>query len=222
MIYRFIYKITCTNGSLKGKFYYGQHTTEKIDDGYKGSGKILRDYYKKHKNDYIREIIAYYNTKEELNDAEKEIINLHINDDDCINIALGGKGGNICNYHKVSEETRKKLSDIKKGHIVSEETKNKISKANKGNVYRGYGWHQSEETKKKIGELAKQRVHPPRTEETKNKLSNTFKNYVHIHNGEKNKFVSKDKLDEYLNNGYVLGFITKRTILNKIYNNSND
>ena len=34
--------------------------------------------------------------------------------------------------HEVSDSTRKKLSEVKKGHSVSDETKNKISKAKKG------------------------------------------------------------------------------------------
>ena len=47
MTYRYIYKITCTNGSFKDKFYYGQRTTdiEPYKDEYKGSGKKLIDYY---------------------------------------------------------------------------------------------------------------------------------------------------------------------------------
>lgn len=66
MTYRYIYKITCTAGSFKGKFYYGQHTTENLDDGYKGSGRKINDYYKKYPNDYIKEIISFHNSQEEL------------------------------------------------------------------------------------------------------------------------------------------------------------
>ena len=35
MIYRYTYKITCTAGTFKDKFYFGQHTTENLNDGYK-------------------------------------------------------------------------------------------------------------------------------------------------------------------------------------------
>ena len=70
MIYRYIYKITCTAGSFKDKFYFGQHTTDNLDDGYKGSGRKIGNYYKKHPNDYIKEIISFYNSQEELNKAE--------------------------------------------------------------------------------------------------------------------------------------------------------
>ena len=69
MIYRYIYKITCTAGSFKGKFYYGQHTTDDLDDNYKGSGKLIYDYYQKYPNDYVNEIISFHNSKEELNQA---------------------------------------------------------------------------------------------------------------------------------------------------------
>ena len=44
MIYRYIYKITCTTGSFKDKFYFGQRTTyiDPSKDKYKGSGRKIR------------------------------------------------------------------------------------------------------------------------------------------------------------------------------------
>ena len=38
-MYHFIYK---TTNSVNGKYYYGAHTTENIDDGYLGSGVALK------------------------------------------------------------------------------------------------------------------------------------------------------------------------------------
>lgn len=68
MIYRYIYKITCTTGSFKDKFYFGQRTTyiDPSKDKYKGSGRKIGDYYKKYPNDYIKEIISFHNSQEEL------------------------------------------------------------------------------------------------------------------------------------------------------------
>ena len=62
MTYRYIYKITCTAGTFKDKFYFGQHTTDNLDDNYTGSGRKITNYIKKHPNDYVKEIIAFYNT----------------------------------------------------------------------------------------------------------------------------------------------------------------
>ena len=48
MRYYYTYKITCLKGSLKGHYYYGQHTTDNLDDGYCGNGIIIKKYYKKY------------------------------------------------------------------------------------------------------------------------------------------------------------------------------
>ena len=147
MTYRYIYKITCTSGSFKDKFYYGQHTTTNLDDGYKGSGKKLLDYYKKYPKDYIKEIIGYYDTEQELNDAEYKIVDKYIKDKNCLNIIAGGY------YGKPSDETINKIKSSTKGRVspnkgkkFSEETKKKLSDAHKG---KKFGPH-SEEWNSKI------------------------------------------------------------------------
>ena len=64
--------------------------------------------------------------------------------------------------HKPSEETRKKMSDAKKGKKnpnygkqFSEETRKKMSDAKKGKKNHNYGKQFSEETKKKLSEAHK-------------------------------------------------------------------
>lgn len=44
-IYHFVYKTTNT---INKKYYYGVHTTSDIDDGYMGSGVLLRRSIKKY------------------------------------------------------------------------------------------------------------------------------------------------------------------------------
>ena len=147
MTYRYIYKITCTAGSFKDKFYYGQHITDNLDDGYKGSGRKLCDYYKKHRNDYTKEIIAFYETDEELNQAEYDIIKPWLNTEICLNLKDGG--GN----KKLSEETKKKMSESQKGKHHSEEARKKMSESHKGK-------HITEEHKRKLLESCIGRVSP--------------------------------------------------------------
>ena len=62
--------------------------------------------------------------------------------------------------HFVSEETKKKLSETHKGKSFSEEAKRRMSEAKKGKHYPKIseahkGKHHSEETKRKIGEACK-------------------------------------------------------------------
>ena len=173
MIYRYIYKITCTAGSFKGKFYFGQHTTDNLDDGYKGSGRKIKDYFKKHPNDYIKEIISFYDTQEELNQAEYDIILPWLNNETCLNLKEGG--GN----NKLSNETKKKISASHKGILNSLETKNKMSKSLKGKKAWNKGLKMSEEFKIKISECNKGRAAwnkgIPMSEEIKVKISEAKK-----------------------------------------------
>lgn len=207
MIYRYIYKITCTNGSFKDKFYYGQHTTNNLNDGYKGSGKKILDYYKKYPNDYIKEIIAYYNTDEALNTAEYEIIKEYINDPMCLNIIAGGY------YGKPSYDTRKKISESLKGKLkgkhLSKETKRKISEAR-----RGYKMPQS--TKDKLSDITKKQWQDP---ENKKKLSESLKGHVSWNKGKawseeaKNK-MSISHIGKSYNKGKHLSEETKQKLSN--------
>lgn len=165
MKYYYTYKITLTQGSLKGKFYFGKHSTTKLNDNYKGSGVIIKQYYKKYPKGYIKEILAYYNSEEELNKAEKDIIIKYINDENCLNIHLGGNGGDT--YTHQSEERKQEiynkrsaslkgknkgkhcpvhqkqyLSEINTGKSLSVETRNKMSKSKSGenNPFFGKGY----------------------------------------------------------------------------------
>lgn len=172
MQYRYIYKITCTAGRFKDKFYFGQHTTDNLDDGYKGSGTLITQYYKKHPNDYIKEIISYHKSQEELNQVEHDIIEPWLNNPMCLNLIGGGKQKGI------SEEQRKKLSESLKGHtpwnkgkhnIYSEETIEKLRIASYSSPM------QSPESRKKAAEK-KRGIHC--SEETKRKLSEANKGQI--------------------------------------------
>ena len=104
--YFYTYLVVLTEGSLKGKVYFGKKCTNNLNDGYIGSGKILRDYLKKYPNGYYREIIDYYNSKEELAKAEFELIQPHLGKEYCINLKRGGEGG----YGIWTDERKKEWS----------------------------------------------------------------------------------------------------------------
>lgn len=135
--YYYTYKIILLKGSLAGKYYYGQHSTDDIRDHYAGSGKILQKYYKKYRAvegvTYIKEILKFYNGPEELNKAENVLIgDLWKTDPECLNQCAGG--GSSTFQKRNTKETKKKLSKIMKGREsafkgkhFSEESKKKLS-----------------------------------------------------------------------------------------------
>jgi len=90
--FHFIYK---TTNIKTGRYYYGMHSTNKLDDGYLGSGKRLRYSINKYgKDNHQREILEFLDSREDLKTREKEIVNLNeIAKDDCMNLIIGGEGG---------------------------------------------------------------------------------------------------------------------------------
>lgn len=80
------------------------------------------------------------------------------------------RGGAGCRDKIVTEETRHKISEARKGIVFSEETRRKMSEAKKGKRY-ACG-PRSEEAKRKMSEAKKGRKLP---EETRHKLSEAAK-----------------------------------------------
>jgi len=87
--YHYFYKIT---NNLNNHFYYGVHSTDDLNDGYMGSGTRLHYAYKKYGiENFTKEILKFFNTREEANEYEAEIVNEDlVNDDNCYNIIKGG------------------------------------------------------------------------------------------------------------------------------------
>ena len=87
-----IYKIT---NKLNGKIYIGKHQTKDINDSYMGSGKLLQRAQEKYGIDsFVKEIIHIFDTEEEMNTKEQELVTEEFcSRDDTYNICVGGKGG---------------------------------------------------------------------------------------------------------------------------------
>ena len=74
-MYYFIYK---TTNSLNGKYYYGAHSTENINDGYLGSGVALKKAIQKYgKENFYREIVEFCNGENEMYLKEEKIVEGH-------------------------------------------------------------------------------------------------------------------------------------------------
>lgn len=90
--FHYLYK---TVNKVNGKVYYGMHSTNNLEDSYIGSGKLLRQSIRKYgKENFETTIIGFYDSREELKIAEKDLITEEmLKDQKCYNLQPGGGGG---------------------------------------------------------------------------------------------------------------------------------
>lgn len=86
-----IYQVT---NLLNGKIYIGKHETFDINDDYMGSGKLVKRTIEKYGvENFKKEILFDFETEEEMNLKEKEIVNeKFLSRDDVYNLTRGGYG----------------------------------------------------------------------------------------------------------------------------------
>ena len=211
-MYYTIYRIT---NLVNCKTYIGAHKTVELEDDYMGSGKILTRAIKKYGiENFSKEILAVFNTSEEMFNMESTLVNEDfIACNSNYNIKLGGCGGfDHINKIKTKEDCHK---HAKLGYAA-----NKPSMTNhKKNVYAG---NRSKELKRGIhapdfvnGMSFKGKKH---TAETISKMKQSHKGK---HVGSKNsnfgncwiynltlkesKSIPLDSLNQWLGDGWVKG-----------------
>jgi hypothetical protein len=133
-----IYYLYKTINLTNNKFYIGVHQTTDINDGYLGSGKELKKDIKKFgKNNFTKEILQFFNTKEEMFLQEAEIVNFEFcTRDDTYNVMPGGGFGSAesnglsFKNKKHTEAAKEKLRIANLGKKMSKEAREKMSKNN--------------------------------------------------------------------------------------------
>ena len=217
--YHYIYKITC---NVTNRFYIGMHSTDNLNDGYFGSGKRLWFSINYHgKNNHTKEIIEFLETRELLKEREKELVTKElISGDLCMNLVVGGQGGGFVNkehlrrFQLAGSKAGNKAFKYKLDNNVDFKTSHsdKMSKVNRDSfikynksVYLNYDWSGKNHTN-----------------ETKDKISNSKKGSgvgknnsqygtCWINKNGINKKVKKEIIDNYLNEGWILGRKTEIT-----------
>jgi len=83
-----------TTNKVNGKKYIGKHSTDNLDDGYLGSGKLLlRSINKYGVENFERVILKEFNTEQEAYEYECDLVTLTIVDDqEYYNLMTGGSG----------------------------------------------------------------------------------------------------------------------------------
>lgn len=166
------YTIYKTTNKTNGKYYIGKHQTQDLNDGYLGLGKHLKRAIDKYGiENFEKEILHVFDTEEEMNAKEKELVILC---EESYNLCPGGQGGFgyiRVNGLNVTPEARQKTSNTLKGRLpwntnlkncYSDEWKLNRQKLMAEKYRNGFvtfkGKKHSEETKKKMSEKAKGRV----------------------------------------------------------------
>ena len=101
--YHYFYKII---NLINNHFYYGIHSTNNLDDGYMGSGSRLHHAYKKYGiENFKKEILKYFDTREELAQYEADVVTEElVLDENCYNISCGGEKFNTLNSITVKDK----------------------------------------------------------------------------------------------------------------------
>ncbi len=117
-----IYKIT---NLVNGKFYIGKHQTDNLNDNYFGSGKYLAKAIAKYgRENFKKEIVFVFNSEDEMNNKEKEIVNENfISSSLNYNAKVGGEGGFSLEESKsgskalLAKYTKEERSNRSKSHF---------------------------------------------------------------------------------------------------------
>ena len=213
--FHFIYKIT---NLINNRYYYGMHSTNNLDDGYFGSGKLIRLSVKKYGQiNHKFEILEFLPNRELLKNREKEIITMNeISKKDCLNLVEGGHGGGKIwseeHMKKFSKSGNKSFLEKMSNPYYRERFSNKMSEINKESYHKfskgekfvcnWEGRKHSEETKKKM------------SEDRKNKygLGESNSNYGSkwmTKNGI-SKLISKNDIQTFVNDGWSFGRIVNK------------
>ena len=109
-MYYTIYKIT---NKTNGKFYIGKHKTKNLDDGYMGSGKLIRIAIDKYGiENFEKEILYVFETEAEMNKAEAKLVVLG---EESYNICPGGHGG----FGHINDGSESHIERCKKASSMS-------------------------------------------------------------------------------------------------------
>lgn len=165
-MYRIVYM---TINKLNNKKYIGKHKCTDLKDGYNGSNyNLLEDIHELGKHNFVRIILDYAETDDELATKESYYLRLNkvVENDEFYNESYSSSGGSVP-YERWTQERYSKYIELQRkvqtGKKRSQKTRERISKNNVG--FRGK--HHTDEAKEKIRQaLMKKNV----STETRQKL----------------------------------------------------
>lgn len=208
--YHFIYK---TTNLITNKFYVGMHSTDDLEDGYFGSGKIIHYSVNKHGiENHKVEILEFLSSRDELKKREAEIVNEALLADPLnMNLKFGGNGGwdhtkdmdlaarNVkCNQKFIERYGNDKAFKVEFDNKCGENLKAGRAKRKElhGSANFGFGRKLDDETKRKIAE---------KNSQNQTGIGNSQFGTCWICDGVEAKKIKKNDIQSWLDQGWRKG-----------------
>lgn len=200
-MYYTVYKIT---NKINNKIYVGVHKTKDLDDGYMGSGKVLKSAVEKYGiYNFVKEYIVIFNNSKDMFTMESQIVTEEfVSDSKTYNLKVGGFGGfDYINKNKLNSYPERLEKDLEKLKLATEKRLvliqdtewNKIFKEKVSIGLKEYFKHNTGHFNgKSHSEETKQKLSGPRPQ-SKGENNSQFGS-MWITNGQENKKIKKDVL----------------------------
>lgn len=127
-MFYYLYEI---RNNVNGKIYLGVHKTKDINDGYMGSGKVIRYAIEKYGiENFTKVILEQFDSSEKMFAREKEVITEEfLKRNDVYNLRRGGYGG----FDYLNDNSEAHSKRAKKGYAKSLKNMNLSDLGKKGN-----------------------------------------------------------------------------------------
>ena len=187
--FHFLYKI---KNIINDTYYIGIHSTDNLNDGYMGSGIILKKSIKKYElENFKMEILNFVDNREELKIIENKIVNEDLLKDElCMNLQIGGTS--LFDYLKMKREMDPLYDDI-----FRKKQGEKFKLAHKQGKIK-YDTFSGKKHKKET--IDKLKGHDRQIGEKNSQFGTCW-----ITNNNECKKIKKEDLDIYLNDGWRRG-----------------
>lgn len=218
-MFYYLYQIT---NLVNDKIYVGVHKTHDMNDGYMGSGKVIKRAIEKYgTGNFRKDIQETFQDAKSMYAREKELVTEEfIAREDVYNLRRGGHGGFDYINKNITSEQRKEYGKRGSFTLLRGEERNKIMRE------RGTWEKYLQKLSNTQKELAKKKEYVPsfkgkkHTEQIKKHISeimrikqkgekNSQYGTMWITNGKHNKKIKKDDFEIYKKEGYING----RTII---------
>lgn len=133
--YHYVYKIIHIP---TGRYYIGIHSTNNLNDGYRGSGRIIKNMYKKHPIiEFVKEILYYGESRDDILKKETELVTEEILKKDplILNLDIGGRSGNKIAVSGIISVKDKDGNILKVSNNDPRYLSGELQHINKGNKY---------------------------------------------------------------------------------------